>query len=1201
MSAKYDYKIDMSGATSHSLILKRVTPGSRVLEFGPATGYMTRYLKEELGCTVCCVEIDPDAAALAEAYCDKMVVADLDMMQWSQELPPEPFDHLLFADVIEHLRNPWLVVEEALRFLAPKGTIILSVPNIGHNAVVMDLIQGRFDYRSTGLLDDTHMRFFTRKSLVALFERVGVCAVEFIGTTTPPEDTEFHQHYSDFEEPVQRLLKKRQDAHVYQYVCVCKRKEYVSPDQCRTEPQTKDELFGDGYLQVYWQQNGQFAESFSTIVPLRDSQDIINYEIRMGSGIGGSLRLDPVNSSGCVQIESIELYSELNDTKEELVAYWSVDNNFAGLEPGAGTMRLNSPGMYRLLCTSEDSQVHLRNVPQINEPRTAVLRVSMGVSRELLGVISEEFYLQQNQLNELDQQLDLLGNELVQVKSHLQLKEGELNRIIHSRSWRAAQFLSRINCRLQRCAAPFRAVLNRGYKQVLIPAARLQAVPERGRGVWEATGKDPQFILKGGWPKGWTEISWAAASEKSFGIRLYLDRGRGFNELEKLNLGVVCSASLTKYKVIVPLGVGIKGVRFDPGEDSGFFTLVDVKMAGIGRMGVIQRAAQLHFQKTGFSLINLRRFLVLTSGILRREGVAGLWKWAKTVTSPSDNYEQWVQYSRRNQVSREEAVQQLVGMEYKPTFSLIMPVYNVEERWLRKCIESVIAQWYPYWELCIADDASTDPAVKRVLQEWAAADNRIKVEYRRENGHISAASNSALALATGEYIALLDNDDELAPNALFENALLLNSHPDADMIYSDEDKITEEGKRHEPYFKPDWSPDTFLSQMYTCHLGVYRTKLVSSLGGFRLGTEGSQDYDLVLRLTEKTNRIFHIPKILYHWRTIAQSTAGNPESKRYAFSAGEKVLREALERRGEGGRVEALAKYPGRYLVHYAPKGTPLISIIIPTRDMSEVLGPCLESIFKKTTYSNFEVVIVDNGSTKSETLELFERWRAKEPLRFRVYRLDIPFNYSVLNNRAAAQAKGEILLLLNNDVEVITPNWLEEMAGQALRSSIGVVGATLLYPDRTIQHAGVVLGLGGVAGHGHKGYKEGELGYFGRLLAVSNYAAVTGACMMLERKIFEEAGGLDETLQVAFNDIDFCLKLVQRGYYNVVLPHVKLFHFESKSRGYEDTPEKMQRFIGEVDKMKERWGELLDKDRFYSPNLTLDGEDFALAIRPTD
>ncbi|MFV8827444.1 glycosyltransferase [Alkalihalobacterium sp. APHAB7] len=561
-----------------------------------------------------------------------------------------------------------------------------------------------------------------------------------------------------------------------------------------------------------------------------------------------------------------------------------------------------------------------------------------------------------------------------------------------------------------------------------------------------------------------------------------------------------------------------------------------------------------------------------------------------------DNYDLWVKYNEFTEGDKKGILQQINKLKYKPLFSVILPVYNIDEKWLRKCIESVRNQLYPYWELCIADDGSNNINTKRTLAEYEEKDKRIKVIYRDNNGHISAASNSALDIAKGEFIALLDQDDELASNALFENAKLLNQHKDADMIYSDEDKIDSNGKRFAPYFKPDWSPDTFLSQMYTCHLGVYRTELVREIGGFRIGYEGSQDWDLVLRLTEKTNKIYHIPKVLYHWRTLPTSTASGPKAKNYAYVSAQKCIQEALDRRGEGGIVKPLRNYPGQFRVHYPLRNQPLISIIIPTKDKPELLETCIKSIFQHTSYQNFEVIIVDNGSVQNSTFRLFSKWQMLYKEKLRVFPLEIPFNWSRLNNKTVRhEAKGDLLLFLNNDIKVNKPNWLEEMASYANRPSIGAVGPKLLFANNTIQHAGVVLGINEVAGHVFKGYSNNSPGYFCRLLMTSNFAAVTGACLMVKRSIFEKVGGFDENYPVALSDIDFCLKLLEQNLYNVVLQDIELYHFESKSRGYEDTPEKRKRFDKEKARLNNKWGSLLQSDPFYNINLTKRDANFSL------
>lgn len=549
----------------------------------------------------------------------------------------------------------------------------------------------------------------------------------------------------------------------------------------------------------------------------------------------------------------------------------------------------------------------------------------------------------------------------------------------------------------------------------------------------------------------------------------------------------------------------------------------------------------------------------------------------------------------------------------RPLISIVVPVYNTPEKWLTKVIASVGAQTYPNWELCLADDASTAPHVRPLLEKHAAEDPRIKVCFREKNGHISAASNSAIALATGEFIALLDHDDELTPHALHEVVSLLNVHPDTDFIYSDEDKIDEEGHRHEPYFKPDFLPDLFLAQNYTSHLTVYRAALVREAGGFRVGYEGSQDWDLALRivsLIKDPARIRHIPKVLYHWRAIPGSTALLSSEKNYPVEAARRALTDHFARLKQP--IELIAVPGDHWRVKYPlPPQPPLVSLLIPTRNGLKFLQRCVDSILEKTTYSNYEIVIIDNGSDDPATLAYLKKVSlpptpnsqpssAAPSALVRVLPYDAPFNYSAINNFAAKHARGSVLGLLNNDLEVITPGWLDEMVSQALRPGLGCVGAMLYYPNDTIQHAGVIIGLGGVAGHSFRDFPRNTEGVFNRARLVQNYGAVTAACLVIQKKIYDQVGGLDEkNLSIAFNDIDFCLKVRAAGYRNLWTPFAELYHHESVSRGAEDTPEKHERFRAEVEYMMKRWAAELKHDPAYNPNLTLELTDFTLAAPP--
>ena len=589
-------------------------------------------------------------------------------------------------------------------------------------------------------------------------------------------------------------------------------------------------------------------------------------------------------------------------------------------------------------------------------------------------------------------------------------------------------------------------------------------------------------------------------------------------------------------------------------------------------------------------------------GLYRLEGIGGLKRGFLIVYSLSrkrNNYAKWIRrYDTLTDADRAAMRAAIRALARKPLISVVMPTYNSKPEWLIAAIESVRRQIYPHWQLCIADDASTDAAVRPILQRYAREDPRIKVVFRERNGHISAASNSALDLVAGEWVALLDHDDVLAEHALFWVARAVDRHPEARLIYSDEDKLNADGQRCEPYFKCDWNIDLFYSHNLFSHLGVYSTTLVREVGGFREGFEGSQDYDLALRCLERIrpSGVHHIPRVLYHWRTHAESTAHDSEAKPYAMLAGERALNEHLGRRGVAAHVELIGH---GYRIHYAlPDSPPRVSLIIPTRNKLPLVRQCVASILEKTTYPHYEILIVDNGSDDPATLRYFEEIAADA--RVRVVRDDRPFNFSALNNAAVRRAKGAVIGLINNDIEVIAPDWLSEMVSLALQPSIGAVGARLWYPNDTLQHGGILLGVGGLAAHAHKHGLRHEYGFFGRASLVNGFSAVTAACLVIRKSIYQEVGGLNETdLQVAYNDVDFCLRVREAGYRTVWTPYADLYHHESASRGSDDAPAKQVRLAKEIAYMKERWNHILLKDPAYSPNLTFDREDFSLAWPP--
>ncbi|OGR00874.1 MAG: family 2 glycosyl transferase [Deltaproteobacteria bacterium RIFOXYD12_FULL_50_9] len=725
---------------------------------------------------------------------------------------------------------------------------------------------------------------------------------------------------------------------------------------------------------------------------------------------------------------------------------------------------------------------------------------------------------------------------------------------------------------------------------------------------WCSVGDDPWFVWQDIGRKlrpGWYMVELRIRSEISHGIaRLSFDYGDGFSEATSVALPFTNGQTAKRlyYLEKVP-----KQVRFYPIERSSKFSVERLHFTPVisifARNRMLRRLRNHYGHYKDFALSSIWRDLkarAKTKEISTQEFLCQMYNETFFVKHHDNgNYAEWIANNERSEILALAAIAfQRNPFNRQPIISVVMPVYNTSENFLRKAIESVLAQSYPCWEMCIADDASSVPHVRTVLEEYSQRDSRIKVTCRQVNGHISAASNSALALATGEYVVLLDHDDELSAQALFFVAEAINHNPSARILYSDEDKIDENGHRTEPHFKSDWNPDLFFSQNYISHLGVYRLDLISKIGGFRTGVEGSQDHDLLLRCLPhvKPAEIVHIPKVLYHWRMLEGSTALAAEGKSYTTDAGIKALQDYFSTQG----LSELKVEPGlvtnTYRVCYPiPQPEPLVSLLIPTRDRLELLIPCLRSIIDKTTYRNYEIIILDNESIESATLDYFKRIQTEDG-RVRVLPYHQPFNFSAINNYGVQQARGEVIGLINNDVEVISPEWLTEMVSHALRPEIGCVGAKLYYSDNTIQHAGVVLGLGGVAGHSHKYFPRSASGYFHRLKIIQNLSAVTAACLVVRKAIYEQVGGLEEAgLRIAFNDVDFCLKVREAGYRNLWTPYAELYHHESKSRGTESTPEKVKRFNKEIEFMKVKWGEKLQNDPFYNPNLTLAREDFSI------
>jgi GT2 family glycosyltransferase len=655
---------------------------------------------------------------------------------------------------------------------------------------------------------------------------------------------------------------------------------------------------------------------------------------------------------------------------------------------------------------------------------------------------------------------------------------------------------------------------------------------------------------------------------------LYIDTGNGFNEQEVYPL-TLKPGQISKRVCFFPKPV--RRLRFDPsvtpGEIKGF------------TFRLIKLTAAFAHQRMRQKILNCAPY------------------YASDFDSPTHDlpalYERVIREKRLDYTVWQQNIEPTKWLPLTasgPLFSIIVPVYNTPAELLRTCVESVLNQSYQRWELLLVDDCSTNAETKIVLAELANADVRVKVITRTENGHISVATNTGIESAGGEFIGFLDHDDTLAPQALNEVACLLMSDPELKLVYSDEDKITATGGRFDPYFKPDFNRELLLAHNYICHFCVINTALVKEVGGLRVGYEGSQDYDLLLRCIPKLadREIGHIAKILYHWRAVDGSTALAAGEKSYSWQAGLKAVNDYVSDNGLSAKVEN-GPVPNSFHIKRVPDDLPLVSIIIPTRDRADLVRTCVESIVAKTTYARYEIIVVDNQSSDPQALAYFERLQRDGVIK--LVRYDNEFNYSAINNYAIKHhASGECLVLMNNDIEVLAPDWLTEMVSYYSLADMGCVGAKLFYPDGRIQHAGVTLGIGGVAGHTHKYFEKDSYGYFSQLVLPREVSAVTAACLLVKRSVYEEVGGLEEEhLKIAFNDVDFCLKVKKAGYRNFWTPYAQLIHHESVSRGHEDTPEKKERFRSEVLYMRGKWSDELEADPFYNPNLTLEHEDFSL------
>lgn len=1023
MMNKYDTELDLNTENSLSLIVEQLQENSEVLEFGPATGRLTKYMQEALACQVDIVEIDPSGFERAVKYARDGVLGDIETMEWEQVFAGRTYDFIIFADVLEHLRNPGAVLAAVKKYLKKDARILMSVPNVAHNSLVYNLLHNEFQYNAIGLLDETHIHLFTYHSLQKMVRDCGYCVTREQATYIKEVPGEFPHSLNAANSLEKYLLEEHPYGYVYQFIFA------LSPDQAEHELSEIEKFGKNRCLKIYYKScDTDYCIKNSLSIPYsRMDIAIKRFEISLGDQLKCSednpcVRIVLPADTTELRIEPVDQYmSAVNirvmDESAHMVSYES-----NGLRMRDGRF-LAKEGLQIILAMEKDSLYYIDVEPDYTFFSHEAFETAMLENREL-----------NDKLHQVNQEMASLANAY--------------QAIVSSSSWRmtkgfrlAADLVKRI---LRYCKNHFFYRCFQVYH------------------VWRIEG-----------------------------------------------VHVLC------YKI--------------------------------------------------------------TNKILQKKQLK--------------SYESWLGIAEADNA-------QVMELEYNPLISIVVPVYNVPEMMLVECIESVLNQSYQNFELCMADDASTMPIVKKVLSRYENHD-KIKIQYRKENGHISKSTNTAIGMASGEFIAFMDCDDVLAGNALYEVVRLLNQNRELDYIYSDEDKISEDGKhRHTPHFKPDWSPDTFMSLMYTSHLSVYRKSIGDSLGWLRVGFEGAQDYDFTLRFTEKTQRIGHVPKILYHWRERKGSTAGNMEAKDYVIKASERAKKDALLRRGYAGFLEWLPDIY-QWRVCYETVQNPLVSVIIPSKDNFMVYRRCIDSLNRNTAYHHYEIITVDNGSS-DEMKKRYEDYARENNIQYIYQKMD--FNFSRMCNIGVQHAKGEYILLLNDDIEILTGNWMSRMLGHAMLPYIGAVGAKLLYPNTPlIQHDGVVAFDSGPS-HTLCQYSDEDILYFNRNRIEYNYSAVTAACLMVSRQKYNEAGGLDENFAVAYNDVNFCYNLVEKGYYNVVRNDAVLYHYESLSRGSDvEDPEKFERLNKERGKLNKAHPLFASGDPLYNPNLTMRRGDYSLNMELID
>lgn len=1220
----YARSIKPDGLDSLSQVARMVQPGTRVLDIGAAVGVLGSYLRDQKQCVVDGIEIDPEKAESARPWYRKLVVGDVETMDLIEHFARHDYDYIVCADVLEHLRDPGKVLDQLPPLLAENGRILLSIPNIGHAGVIASLINGEFPYRPDGLLDVTHLRFFTRKSLFRLLREHGFSVLSYKRVVADLRETEFREHYLDtLPENLYKTILAQPDALTYQFIVEAMPGSH--PEVFEEFPESKLQ-FG---CQIFWRTGDvPYSHERCAIASgvIGEERQIVSLLVPPMEQAATAIRLDLADRPGFLHLHSMQL----RGSDGEVLWVWDADMTSLMCRPHQQILFLDAANTEnQLLLTGCDPHVELpipiESLRDLKRGGALEMEIGWPLSSDFVAALkwfSDQKYLGYE--SHLQREVDRLQADNQHLQVAITQSETARHLMLASPSWRLT--------------APVRALsrfLRWLYRQFVAKFRSLSFVKEAGfqevfpeqnlAGCLDTPGPSDTVMQDSATISGWVFSKDAPIKSLHLKIgnlpettltykytrpdvaQIYPEfpaaATSGFGGIFALNQSprglviIAIWATLDDGRRIKCFTRRIKvGTLPASGGPSFIFHFL---YGAVHKAWRAFREGRLMFSPSVWFYSLRRHYELMIAG--RRAAYAESAPTHHVISV--DPYQRWIETNSLSQkLFSHLKLDAQHAAKNGPTISIVVPVYNTPRRYLEEMIGSVTSQLYPNWELCIADDASNKADVREVLEKATKQDSRIKIIYRKENGHIAEATISALDLATGEFIAFLDHDDLLPPDALLHVAECMLNYPQVDWIYTDEDKIDPRGRRYDPQFKGGWSPEMAITHNYTHHLSVIRRSLIDQVGGMRSEYNGAQDLDLFLRVAERTtsDRIRHIPHICYHWRSHSDSTASHGAQKKYIFDAAFRAISNAINRRGLKAKpfLPVIAGKHGLCLYQLRWDSSLMadrrVTIVIPTRDHVELLKRCVSSLQKTVDASLAELIVVDDQSVEPQTQEYLQKLVDDGVLQCRVIRadrVDGKFNYARLVNLAARNVSTPYMLQLNNDIEAIESGWLEDMVGWLSIRGVGVVGAKLLYPNRAIQHGGVIVGPhGGLADHQFHHLHRDEVGYLALPHAARNVSAVTGACLLTSVKLYRELGGFDENnFSVEYNDVDYCLRVISSGKRIVYTPQATLLHRTSESRGRDYDPVEHLNFV-------QRYKGL--RDSFFNENLQIDS--MQMAVNPT-